>query len=155
MREVSERTALHTDVEAFLRFYPETQVAVVEEPLLERVPVQTLSPFLTQFDAAPVLKSFGRSTHASVIQATRSARLDGMTRLPVVLFGQHFHLTIVSIVGEPYLLLLLHPTEGIGPVTAPTDSSSVTVFRGICDSQMRLLALDDCLLYTSPSPRDA
>lgn len=144
-----DHSALPGEVDAFLRAHPDTQIAVVQEPIFNRVPVETISPFLTQFEPAPLLRSFGRSTHAAVIQGARSARLDGTTRIPVALFGQRFHLTLVSLVGEPYLLLLLHPTDGIGAITEATDSSDVTVYRGICDSQTRILTLDDELAELS------
>ncbi len=44
--------------------------------------------------------------------------------------------------------MLLHPTEGIGTVSPLADSSGVAVYRGTCDSQTRILALDAELAET-------
>ncbi len=133
---------LPTEVDDFLRLYPETQVAVVEEPLFQRIHVGSVSPLLTRHEEAPLLRSFGRATHASVIQAVRSARLDGLAHIPIVLFGQEQHLSVVSLVGTPYLLLLLHPDKGIGDPVPRAEASGVQIYRGTCDSQTRILTVD-------------
>ena len=118
-------------------------MAIIEEPLFDRVPSGSINALLANFEEAPLLRGFGRATHAAVIQAARSARLDGMNRIPVVLFGHPHQLTVISLVGTPYLLMLLHPDAGIGEQVEGTDSSGVTIYRGTCDSQTQILSLDD------------
>ena len=140
--------ALPIGVEHFLQSHSDTLVAVVSEPLFERVPVETIHPSLIGFDEAPPLSNFGRATHAAVIQAVRSARLDGSSHITISLFGQQMHLTVVSLVGSPFLLTLLHPTHGIGECVAEIDSSGVTIYRGTCDSKTRLLAIDAELAHS-------
>ena len=142
MTEVVNPRVLPTGVEDFLTSHADTLVAVISEPLFERISVGDVHPLLTEFNEAPVLTNFGRATHAAVIHAVRSARLDGTAHITIVLFGQQMHLSVVSLVGTPFLLLLLHPTEGIGTCDAEIDSSGVTIYRGTCDSKTRLLALD-------------
>jgi len=145
---------LPTQVETFLSAHPDTQVAVCEEPIFNRVPLSTVHPRLTEFEEAPLLRGYGRATHASVIQAVRQARLDGSAHVPLALFGQEMHLTVVSLVGTPFVLLLLHPTEGLGPCSPWTDSSNVTVYRGTCDSQTRLISLSDELAASANISQD-
>lgn len=133
---------LPAEVDEFLSAHPETQVAVVEEPLFQRVHVKNIHPILTRHEEAPLLRTGGRATHASVIQAFRSARLDGTAHIPVLLFGQKQQLSVVSLIGTPHLLMLVHPTEGIGEPAPLADASGVAVYRGTCDSQTRILAID-------------
>ncbi|MFT7474217.1 MAG: diguanylate cyclase (GGDEF)-like protein [Verrucomicrobiales bacterium] len=135
--------ALQPELESFLNDHPETTVAVIEEPVFQRVPLERTHPLLQRFREAPALPTFGRQTHVSTIQASRAARLDGTSHVLVNLGGREMHLSSVSMVGTPYLILLLHPSAGLGPCGENDAESNATVFRGQCDSQLHLLALDD------------
>lgn len=133
---------LPAGVEDFLREHPETQVAVVEEPVFARVPLEAFHPVLARHMEAPFLRSFGRATHAAVIRAIRAARLDGSAHIRVDLHDEIKHVSVVSVVGSPQLLLLVHHNAGIGAVTESPANTSVPSFRGTCDSQLQITALD-------------
>ena len=133
---------LPAGIEKFLATNPETQVAVVEEPALTRVPVAEVHPTLADHVEAPLLRSFGRITHASVLRAVRSARLDGSSHIAVDLGDKVQHVSVVNIVGTPRLVLLVHPDEGIGECTEAPNSQTLLSFRGSCDSKLEITELD-------------
>lgn len=134
--------------EALVRFldaHPDAQVAVVSEPMLSRLALDQTHWFLASFVEAPIIKNFGRDAHVSAIHATRAARIDGTAHLVIDCDGELKHLSAASILGTEYLALVLHSTEGIGPMSDVPDADAVTVFRGSCDQQLHLLSIDNSL----------
>ena len=142
MRTGPDIRELPVGVEDFLREHPDAQVAVIEEPLLNRIPLAEINPLLMNHVEAPLLRSFGRATHASVIRAVRSARLDGSAHIAVDMHGHTRHVTVVSIVGTARVLLLLHHDAGIGECTEMPSNRTLPSFRGSCDSQLEITELD-------------
>ena len=140
---------LPTGVEEFLLANPDAQVGVVEEPIFKRVALDIVHPQLALHVEAPLLRSFGRATHAAVIQALRSARLDGTSHIRVNLLGEAKHVSVVSMVGTPFLLLLVHHANGIGSLQETADVEGVTIFKGVCDSQLQLISVDEKLSHAA------
>jgi diguanylate cyclase (GGDEF)-like protein len=133
---------LPPELERFLNEHPDATVAVLEEPIYERVPLERTHPILQRFDDAPMLRTYGRQALVTSIQTIRAARLDGMAHAAVDLDGTEVHMSVVSMFGTPYLTLVIHPTSGLGPCVRVDPDTEATVFRGACDSQLRLLHVD-------------
>lgn len=143
--------------EALVRFldaHPEAQVAVVAEPVLSRLQLDDTHWFLSAFDEAPLIKQFGRDAHVDAIHAVRAARVEGTAHVIIDCHGTPTHLSAASILGTEYLVIVMHPTSGIGPLTDIREAGAVTVFRGTCDPQLHLLSLDDALVRAVDLPRD-
>ncbi len=131
--------------EALVRFLEDNadaQVAVVSEPVLSRLSLADTHWFLASFNEAPLIKSFGRTAHVNAIHAARAARVDGTAHLVIDVHGTPCHLSAASVLGTEYLVLVLHPAAGIGPLTNVPQADAVTVFRGSCDPQLHLVTID-------------
>lgn len=129
----------------FLEDNVDAELAVVSEPVLSRLPLDETHWFLASFKEAPLIKSFGRTAHVNAIHAARAARGEGTAHLIIDIDGTPWHLSAASVLGTEYLVLVLHPTEGLGRLTDLPNSDAVSVFRGSCDPQLHLMAMDDSL----------
>ena len=126
----------------FLEDHVDAQVAVVSEPTIARIDLDETHWFLASFTEAPLIKSFGRATLVNAIHAARAARVEGTSHLVIDVHGTPCHLSAASVLGSEYLVLVMHPTDGIGELTEVPNADGITVFRGSCDPQLHLLTAD-------------
>lgn len=130
---------------SFLDAHADGLLAIVCEPLLTRLSLSSAHPMFAKFSEAPLIKTFGQDAHVRAIHAIRAARSNGSAHLVIDLDGSPMHLSAVSILGTEYIVLVLHPTAGIGTLTPVSAVEGATVFRGSCDQQLHLLSIDEAL----------
>lgn len=112
--------------------------------LLGRIPASDLPSPLAALSQLPDNLEFGLADFTKVVQVARTARLKGaahiLTHGPV----ETSHLSVVQSGNGQHLFFVAHPNLGIGDLL--TLDEKPTVFRGSCDSTMKLTALDPQLL---------
>ena len=78
----------------------------------------------------------------AVLSCLRRARDQGTAHQVVEIDGAEVHLSTVAMIGTPLVVLVSHPTQGIGPLSASVSSEQVSTLSGSLDAEFRIDDID-------------
>ncbi len=142
MSEVGFPEALPQVLTEFLAGHPDARLVIVREPSFARIEPQDAHPSLAHFEPAPELLDFAIESFTAGVQTLRRARRDGLSHQVLTLNGgQSVHLSVVGLIGTPFLVLVAHPTAGMGPLDEQADPERYAAIYGTCDLRLGISSI--------------
>lgn len=124
----------------FLTRHPDAGVVALSEP--GYLAAGEIHPALVGRPAPPPMSDLSGEGRLAVLSCLRRARDQGTAHQVVEIDGAEVHLSTVAMIGTPLVVLVSHPTQGIGPLSASVSSEQVSTLSGSLDAEFRIDDID-------------
>ena len=124
----------------FLTRHPDAGVVALSEP--GYLAAGEIHPALVGRPAPPPMSDLSGEGRLAVLSCLRRARDQGTAHQVVEIDGAEVHLSTVAMIGTPLIVLVSHPTQGIGPLSASVSSEQVSTLSGSLDAEFRIDDID-------------
>ena len=124
----------------FLTRHPDAGVVALSEP--GYLAAGEIHPALVGRPAPPPMSDLSGEGRLAVLSCLRRARDQGTAHQVVEIDGAAVHLSTVAMIGTPLVVLVSHPTQGIGPLSASVSSEQVSTLSGSLDAEFRIDDID-------------
>ena len=144
LSKVSEYHAqtLPEAVTEFLSKNPDSAVRVLSEPTLAPVDPSKLHPSLSAHPSAAAFSDFDAASYPLILNGIRVARSEGQSHQVASIGGAKVHLSFVDILNTPLIIMITHPTTGLGGRTLAPVIKSKDAIRGRLDERLAVTAID-------------
>ena len=125
----------------FLLKYHDANVVALSEPGYE-----TVEPNHPRFTQRWTIADLAGTGRLAVLSCLRRARNEGTAHHRITIDGSSLHLSAVALIGSPFIVLVAHPSAGIGPESEMLMASGASILGGQLDADFAISQVEthDC-----------